>query len=354
MTISAFAGVISMTREAVRPLVSLAAFSLLAGCVSNIKQDAHSGPDGRAKGASIIKLDDDGEGSSKGIVTYPGGDRVDWKVFEIQKPGDVEIALKWVSPRPNLDLSMNILDDTFHVVKRLAPADGSKQRKSAELPKLQPGKYYVQVYASTRGDAGEYEVDVKWTEARATVAPIVNAEPIPNPPRLPAVPGVVAAKDGGGGGNGIPEGQPGSKSNPCQTGQACPPNAFFINMLCPEAGGMPQGTPCPPKPVINPACPEAGPLLPETPCPQKARAAKIIERQISGSETVVTLDKGSQQGIGKGWTGIVYVGKTGTKLLKGSEFTIFKVTEDESYGKIRLPIDTLGENFRVELKSPPQ
>jgi hypothetical protein len=51
---------------------------------------------------------------------------------------------------------------------------------------------------------------------------------------------------------------------------------------------------------------------------------------------------------------VVFTGKSGSKVLAGSEFSIFKVTEDESYGKIRkLSLDDLGENIRVELRSPP-
>ena len=110
-----------MTREAVRPLFSLVAVCALGACVSTIKQDAQTGPDGRAKGALKINLDDQGEGTSKGVVTYPGGDRVDWKVFEVAKTSDAEVTLKWTPPRPNLDLSMTVLDDTYHVVKRIAP-----------------------------------------------------------------------------------------------------------------------------------------------------------------------------------------------------------------------------------------
>ncbi len=342
-----------MIRDAVRPLLSFAAICVLAGCATTVKQDKATGPDGRAKGALKIKLDDEGEGTAKGVVTYPGGDRVDWKVFEIDKPSDVEVTLKWLPPRPSLDLSMNVLDDSYHIVKRLAPADGSRTRKTAELSRLQPGKYYVQVYASGRGDAGEYEVEVRATPSRAPT-PIVSGDPIPNPPRLPAVPGAVVAA-GGAPSNNIPAGQPGSKENPCQMGQACPAGALFLNPQCLEAGGLPQGAPCPPKAAINPACPEAGPLFPDQPCPAKARAGRIIERSIAGKDIEITLDKGTNQGIAKGWTGVVFEGRSGTKMLRGGVFTIFKVTEDESYGKIRnMSLDQLGDHFRVELKSPPQ
>jgi len=333
-----------------RSLRFSAALLLAAGCSMNVVQDVKSGPDAKAKGAKKIRIGDDGEGTAKGVVTYPGGDRVDWKVFEIPKSGDVEVALKWEPPRVGEDLSFNVLDDTFHIVRRVAPApDSGKTSKKAELTNLQPGKYYVQIYASTRGDAGEYEVKVHWAEARGPI--VVNADPLPNPPRLPAVPGVVA-------GNGTADkSKPkGSKENPCQVGEACAPGALYVNPACPQADPMPVGSPCPPQPVINPACPDAGPLMPGVPCPQVIvkKAAKIIERQVQGQEIQITLDKGANQGIQKGFTGVVFKGRSGTATVPNSDFVIFKVTENESYAKLKkVPMDALGDGARVELTSPP-
>jgi cell shape-determining protein MreC len=94
--------------------------------------------------------------------------------------------------------------------------------------------------------------------------------------------------------------------------------------------------------------------MPDQLCPPKPRAGRITERSRDNQDIIITIDKGSNQGIGKGWTGVVFTGKSGSKVLAGSEFSIFKVTEDESYGKIRkLSLDDLGENIRVELRSPP-
>src|SRR6267378_2482841 len=91
-----------------RPLacLGLAAALGLGGCSMNVAQDVKSGPDAKAKGAKKIRVGDDGEGAAKGVVTYPGGDRVDWKVFEIPKAGDVEVTLRWTPPREGEDLSM--------------------------------------------------------------------------------------------------------------------------------------------------------------------------------------------------------------------------------------------------------
>jgi hypothetical protein len=335
--------------------VFLAVALASAGCSMNIAQDAKTGPDGKAKGAKKIRIGDDGEGTSKGVVTYPGGDRVDWRMFEIPKAGDVTVNLKWVPAKPGEDLAFNVFDDTFHVIRRVAPTpDSDKVRKTAELSALTPGKYYVQIYAPGRGDAGEYEVNVHWSEARAPGSTVLNADPLPNPPRLPAVPGAVSAAAGGAAPD---KSKPkGSKDNPCQVGEACAPGALYVNPACPTADPMPIGSPCPPQPVINPACPDAGPLMPGAPCPPVIvkKTGKIIERQQQGQEVQITLDKGSNQGIQKGWTGVVFKGKTGNTPLANSEFVILRVTETESYAKLKkVTLEALGENVRVELTSPP-
>jgi hypothetical protein len=340
-----------MTRETVRPLLTLVAVCASAACGSAITQHSKSGEDFEVKGAKTIKLDD-GYGRSKDNVTYPGGDRVDWKTFETPSKGDISITLKWTSPRPDLDLSMNILDDTYTVVKRVPPASSGSGRKTAELKDMPAGNYYVQVYASGRGDAGEYTLEVQHSPERAVMPQ--NVEALPNPPRLPAIPAAVAAAAGGGGGGGGGVGPKGSETNPCKPGEQCPPGALFINPACPTAPPAMPGTPCPPAAAIKPECPEAGPLMPEQPCPPKPRAGRIIERSRDNQDIIITIDKGSNHGIGKGWMGVIFTGRSGSKVLTGSDFTIFKVTEDESYGKIRkLSLDDLGENTRVELRAPP-
>src|SRR5262245_42454371 len=137
----------------VRPILVFAALSVLAGCPKNIPQESHSGPDARAKGAKKFKIEE-GEGTAKGIVTYPGGDRVDWKVFEVKEKGDLEITLKWKPPRAGLDLSFNVLDETLNPVPdgKAGPTKkgSTKIRKTVNLLKAEPGKYYVQIYASNR------------------------------------------------------------------------------------------------------------------------------------------------------------------------------------------------------------
>src|ERR1041385_3266385 len=60
----------------------LATLLVLASCAHNVPQDSNTGEDGKEKGAKPVTLEN-GEGRATGIVTYPGGDRVDWKLLEL-------------------------------------------------------------------------------------------------------------------------------------------------------------------------------------------------------------------------------------------------------------------------------
>src|SRR5262245_64195004 len=92
--------------------VGLALGALLltvAACPKMVPQDEHTGADGKPKGAKKIALEN-GEGKGRGIVTYPGGDRVDWKLIELpkDKTGTLTLKLSWTPPRPGLDLSFAV------------------------------------------------------------------------------------------------------------------------------------------------------------------------------------------------------------------------------------------------------
>src|SRR5437867_4175031 len=90
----------------------LVAAATLIACAHNVGQSAASGSDATQKGAKEIKFEN-GEGKARGVVTYPGGDRVDWKLFETpdKKRGTVELTLSWTPPRPGLQLAFDVFDE---------------------------------------------------------------------------------------------------------------------------------------------------------------------------------------------------------------------------------------------------
>src|SRR5215468_7790589 len=85
---------------------------LAASCAHNVPQDSNSGNDVKQKGAKTITLEN-GEGKSSGIVTYPGGDRVDWKLVELpdKQRGTLDVKLAWTPPRPGLQLAFDVFDE---------------------------------------------------------------------------------------------------------------------------------------------------------------------------------------------------------------------------------------------------
>jgi hypothetical protein len=324
-----------------------------AGCQTMVKAGAKTGKDGRAKGAKKIKMEE-GEGVARDIVTYPGGDRTDWKVFELKQPGDVEIALKWKPARPGQDLAMNVFDENFKVKARVKPAKerskSNKPRKDAEIANLDPGKYYIQIYASTRDAAGDYTVNVSWRPPRGVVVdPNVVKADIPNPPKLPALPTPSAEAQAKADCAADPK-----KCPACAPGQqpGTPPTCQVLPMCAP--GQLPGS---PPTCAEPPTCPPG--VQPGTggcvaaPVVLKPVPARIIQKNISGNDIIIILDKGTNQGIAKGQTGFVLIGRT-VKPVNGGNFTITSVSEDEAQAKIRkLTIDELGENENVLINPPP-
>src|SRR6187200_985029 len=99
-------------------------------CAHNVPQDKATGPDGKIKGAKALTLEN-GEAKANGIVTYPGGDRVDWKMIELpeKQTGTLDIRLQWTPPRPGLQLSFDVFDEWNTQVVQ-SKKQGKKRSKS--------------------------------------------------------------------------------------------------------------------------------------------------------------------------------------------------------------------------------
>jgi hypothetical protein len=278
----------------------LVAFLAIAGCAKNVGQDTHSGKDVRNKGAKKIKLEDGQGRSRKDIVTYPGGDRVDWKEFDLPegKAGTLKVQVRWSPARPSLDLAFDVFDQYLHRIARAKPAPGSgKRMKRVTIKDASAGKYFVMVYAPTRGDAATYRVHVDFKEATAE-AEVAVASDVPDPPTLPAIPEAVE-----------------------------PP---------------PEGTP----PATQPTTPTEPP--PPTAQPVRARVSKY---EVSGGGTLlITIDKGKNAGVEAGWKGQV-LGGSG-QPVRGGEFTVSKVTSSEAQGKVGLSVDQIKTNNKILLTPP--
>ncbi len=307
-----------------RNVIPLAAAVLLAtaslGCPRNVSQSAKSGKDKSYKGAKKIELEDAGggewTGKAKGTVTYPGGDRIDWKMFEVpaDKKGDLEISLRNKPPRPGLDLAFDVYDQWGRKRGSVKPSPTKKRpRKSETIKDVEPGPWYVRVYAPRRTDAGDYRLAVTFTETKVMIAQVdlekLKGE-IPDPPTLPAVVGPKVAT-------------PEEKAKCAEEFKKCEE----AKAKC-EADNQSLA---------------AGQLQPTK--------GRIIGQQLSGDGLVIiTIDRGKKDKVDRGWDGKVLQG--GSSPISGGDFKVISVRDSTCVGKVKLSIDQVNANKTVMLIPP--
>jgi hypothetical protein len=339
---------------------------LALSCAHNVPQDAGTGNDGKQKGAKTITLEN-GEGKASGIVTYPGGDRVDWKLIELpdKQRGTLDVKLTWTAPRPGLQLAFDVFDEWNQPIVQSAKT--SKKRSKGRIRTASvdgaKGKYFVRVYAVGRGDAGKYRLTAEFKEAKAGPAFDPLKLEIPDPPKLAAVPDV---------------------EPPCDEFQFDPKIAA-CKAVCP-ASGAPPGWPackdkCPTPPDINIAaclatmdCPTPpdrrvkkctlkyfteckDPKNPDPANPKCDNAkvppviGRIINSSIQGGNVIVTIGAGANSGIQDKWRATVLRGDS-NEPLAGGDIEVVRVDKAVTVGKVHLTTDQLLSNSRVRLSAP--
>lgn len=346
--------------------LALGAIVLLVGaCPKMVPQDSHTGVDGKPKGAKKVALEN-GEGKARGIVTYPGGDRVDWKQIELpkDKTGTLSLKLSWQAPRPGLDLSFAVYDEYFWPIAEAKPKKHTK-RTSKKVDDIAhaKGTYYVMIYASGRGDAGKYTLAVNFGEDKAGATFDLSKVEIPDPPKLPAVPEPPVPcdpkkyDDKNPACKGVCPDPPDPKNAACSNVCPTPPDAS--NPACQKSMPCPN----PPdrrvkncmdqwasqKPAPWPAC-DYSKKDPNNPnCDIKLKLpARVIDVNVQGSDTVITVDKGSNNGVAQGWTGKVL---DNGKPVAGGDFIVVRVTKTAAIGKVKLTADRVS-HATVELQEP--
>jgi hypothetical protein len=308
--------------------LSVAAMLCAAGCASNIGQHDRSGPDYRPDGAMLIELED-GEGSAIDVVTYPGGDRVDWKKVELPEDfaGVLQVRLLFNPPRDGLEISFEVYDARFERVAVANPPPGSGARVlEAEVKPAFGGTYYFHIFAPTRADAAEYMLAVR--KQRQDVSALVDDDAalprIPDPPTLPAIAAgddePQVAQQGGG--------AQGQQQGGGAQGQQQPPG-----------GG---GSPPPPDPIQEE----------DTSTALEPVRARVVTYQLgSDGAVILTVNRGTNDGVERGWTGQMMMGNSG-RPLRGGTFTVTRVTSGEAVGQARVSVDQIRANREVVLMPP--
>lgn len=355
-------------------LLSACASVLFAlSCAHNVPQDKQTGTDGKTKGAKELQLEN-GEAKANGIVTYPGGDRVDWQTITIpeKQKGSLDIKLQWTPPRPGLQLAFDVFDEWYTPLtqsKKSGKKKKSGRNRTAQVEvkgkgvSAGEGKYYIRVYAPNRGDAGKYKLTVEYKPELVGPAFDPLKLEIPDPPKLAAVP---------------------ETEVPCDE-QNFDKNLAACKSVCP-AFGAPPGWPackgkCPDPPdKENPACwatmecpkppdrrirkcvaklfPKCADIAnpdPDNPNCDNAKAdpvkARVIGNNVQGDSTIITISSGKKQGVKPDWKGTVLRGDTDSPMV-GGDVIIIRVDDTRTIGKTKLTTDQVSANPYVKLSPP--
>jgi hypothetical protein len=344
-----------------RVAVVAAALAFMAGCPKNVPQDSASGEDAKPKGAKALELDQN-EGKATGIVTYPGGDRVDWKVIDLPKDatGSLKLTLRWTPPRPGLDLSFDVLNEWYREVESVKPNKRRNSRKKSKAVTLEKakGKYYIGIYASERGDAGKYTLTAEFTPDAVDTFDWL-AIPISDPPKLPSVPEPLKPCD--------PKAY--DPKNPLCAG-VCPDPPDTKNPACANVCPTPpdenipaclETMPCPVPPDVKfkkckpsnwPKCDPANFDKTNPNCLSYRPPdvlAEVTDAQPASGGLTITIGAGSKQGVDKGWTGVVL--DKNSKPVRGGGFTILSVTGVASVAKVKLELEAV-QGAKVRLSAP--
>ncbi len=352
-----------------------------AGCVRSIDPAAHSGADGKYKGARAITLDAGPggiAGEASGVVTYPGGDRVDWKKIELpaDQTGTLTLELQWRAPRPGLDLAFEVWTQWGDKVGGVEARKWNQSRRSARRANGTKtttidnvkGTVFVSVFASNRGDAGRYKLAATFTPAIGQYDPkfdellqemLANGTVIPDPPKLAAVFPPC--------GDEYDKNNPDCPDNPPPCNRAKPDkNNPSCKHLCDEAKLDPKNPDCKQfyqcttatweDPVINPACADVEPPAAVVPDPIYGT---IVSKDIQNGVIIITIavDKKDGAAIQKGWKGSILDKSSSAKtpLAKGG-FEIWKeqvATKGQVFAKVPgLSLDEIGRNPNVVIWPP--
>jgi hypothetical protein len=339
---------------------------LLVACAHNVPQDAATGTDGKEKGAKQITLEN-GEAHASGIVTYPGGDRVDWKLVELpeKKRGALEVKLSWTPPRAGLQLAFDVFDEWNQPIvqsKKTSKKRSAGRIRTATVDDAH-GKYFIRVYAVGRGDAGKYKLTVDFTETPSAAGIDYAKLDIPEPPKLAAVPEEVIPCDDT---NfdakkaecksvcpkfGAPPGWPACK-DVCPTPADINIQACWASMDCPNPPDR-RVRKCSPAAKFWKPCDYATPDPNNPRCDEKRPPVigRIIGNNLTGSDVIITIGVGTESGVGKDWTGKVMRGDS-DQPLAGGDIVIIRVDKKVTVGKVHLTTDQLSTNSKVRLSQP--
>ena len=246
------------------------------------------------------------EAESDGTVDYPGRKRARWFAVDLPQNGALSVNLNVQSfedddgQEREIDVAFEVLDSRYKVIETAdrESDDAGDMRKKREFNSLPQGRYYVHVYAQNRTDRADFTLRLSFTLRTAAYksdfpARVAYIGVLPQVPAFDDSP-VVAKR---------------------------PPVK------------RPRGTKPPPPQPKSPSL--------------SGRIAGIKSRP---SGTTITINRGSRDGVSKGWVGNV-VSKEGKRVPNGA-FVVSDVSETQSYATVRASQDTVTNAKYVRLRAP--
>jgi hypothetical protein len=117
------------------------------------------------KKPKLIPLDDKNEGKAEGELIYAEYTRARWYAVDLPEEGELELKLEIgtaLEGDEEFDLAFEVLDQNFQVLIRadVEEEDAHEMNKTRTLYELSPGRYLIHVYLQRRIDQAEYDLKV--------------------------------------------------------------------------------------------------------------------------------------------------------------------------------------------------
>jgi hypothetical protein len=214
------------------------------------------------KKPKVIPLDEKGEGKVDGELNYAEYKRAKWYAVDLPADGELDVNIEISPPGDaadeDFDLAMEVLDPNFQVISKadLDEEDAHEVIKNRALYDLAPGRYLIHLYLQRRIDTAEYDLKVHYiAQARAFESDFPAQ--VQFPPRLATVP-------------------------PLDDTPADQIRIAKKNTVKRTGKGRTKEPKPPPE--------DKGQKI----------SAHVINVAVSGSESVITIDRGTNQGVSDG------------------------------------------------------
>jgi hypothetical protein len=258
------------------------------------------------KKPKVLTFDEKGEAKVDGELSYLELRRAKWYAVDLPSEGELEVGCEISPPGDGdeeFDLAMEILDPNFQVISKadLDEDDAHELLKQRTLYELAPGRYLIHLYLQRRLDTAEFDLKLKYTAIAKAYESDFPAQ-VQFLPRLPVVPLL--------------------DDTPADQIAKRKPNI--------KRTGTTRVRQTPKKPE------DTG----------KKISGTVINISVSGSESVITVNRGTAQGVQDGMKGYV----TG---VKDGGFTTSGCTERNCKGKVGATPDQISKSGKVIIVASP-